>query len=94
MAEQAIIFDKVTGETVTTGLTDISLDGSSIVKLNIGPEQVQRFTQIGLDLYITLNSGEVITIVDFFADPGEGGRHELVLEDANGVVWWGQYSTP
>ena len=25
------------------------------------------------------------------ADPAEEGRNELVLEDDNGVVWWGQY---
>src|SRR5690606_40619128 len=38
--------------------------------------------------------GRTITIRNFFVVDEDGERHDLVLEDAEGVAWWGQYTSP
>ncbi|MFG6179175.1 Ig-like domain-containing protein, partial [Halomonas sp. THAF12] len=71
----------------------VDLQAPSAVKIAIGPEEVAAFDQSGMDLIITLKSGEKIVISDFF-NVSEGERSELLLEDSDEVVWWGQYESP
>src|SRR5690606_26192836 len=88
------IVQKVAGETVSVAAGDIVLDKAGIVRLKLGPEQVARFERIGDDLQLVLADGRTITIHNFFVVDEDGERHDLVLEDADGVAWWGQYTSP
>ncbi|MCP1327989.1 BapA prefix-like domain-containing protein, partial [Halomonas sp. 707D4] len=71
----------------------VTLDAPSTVTLPVGPEEIAAFSQSGMDLVVTLQNGEQIVLADFFVQV-DGMRSELVLEDANGVLWLGQYQTP
>ncbi|MBE0401122.1 BapA prefix-like domain-containing protein, partial [Halomonas sp. FME1] len=71
----------------------VDLQVPSVVKVSVGPEDIASFDRSGMDLIITLKSGEQITIAGFF-NVSEGERSELLLEDSDGVIWWGQYETP
>lgn len=83
------------GGAVRTGSAGaLVLDRPSIVFVKVGPEAVARYERRGGDLVMVLRDGKEITVADFFADYADGGRNDLVLEDAQGVLWWGQYSGP
>ena len=72
---------------------NIKLDGAQVVKLPVSPSQVASATQSGQNLIVTLNSGEKITIGNFFAVDAAGERSELVLQGQDGALWQAQYSS-
>ena len=70
----------------------ISLESTSVVKMPFGPEDVESYGQAGSGLVIRLKNGETITVENFFTKfGGEDEQNELVLEDDDGVLWWGQF---
>lgn len=73
---------------------NIGLDAASVVKLAVGPELVERFERSGDNLVVVLRSGDRIVIRNFFVLDDDGERSEIVLEDQDGVLWWGQYTSP
>lgn len=88
------VFDKSTGEGAEVPLAELEASTNSVFKVPVGPEQVESFEARGDDLLIVLQSGEEVTIPDFFVGEATDERNELVLEDADGVMWWGQYESP
>lgn len=54
----------------------VNLQAPSVVKISVGPEEVAAFDRSGMDLIITLVSGEQIVITGFFNVSG-GERSEL-----------------
>ncbi|MDR2296932.1 MAG: cadherin-like domain-containing protein, partial [Comamonas sp.] len=67
------------------------LDKPAAVVLKVAPEQIAKSVRTGDDLVLTLVDGQQITVPGFFALYPDEGRNDLVLEDAQGVHWWGQY---
>lgn len=63
---QISVISKLTGVETTTEGTQITLDHSSIVKLNVDRANIADYSRSGNDLVITLNSGEVITLKNFY----------------------------
>src|SRR5699024_3266940 len=88
------IVQKTEGNVISAEVGDIVLEKPSIVKLKAGPELVERFERAGDDLQLILKDGRTITIHNFFVVDEEGGRSDLVLEDRDEVLWWGQYTSP
>ncbi len=88
------VLSKVAGNTETIDANSVDLQSPSIVRLKIAPEAVRSFERQGADLKLVLLSGETVLIQNFFVQDGDGNRSDLVLEDAAGVLWWGQYSAP
>ncbi|MDP9030552.1 MAG: Ig-like domain-containing protein, partial [Pseudomonadota bacterium] len=88
------IVDKATGTATEHAFGNASLKGTSIVKLPFGQESVQSFQQSGQNLVVTLKSGETITIQNFFVVGADGAANQLVLENADGTLLLGNYSTP
>lgn len=72
---------------------NIKLDGAQVVKLPVAPSQVASATQSGQNLVVTLNSGEKVTIGNFFAVDAAGEQSELVLQGQDGALWQAQYSS-
>lgn len=87
------VVKKSSGEVASTEWANtITLDGISAVKMPFGPMDVQSYASDGFNLIINLNSGATITIEKFFAKfSGESGRSEIILEDAEGISWSGQF---
>ncbi|WP_019625187.1 Ig-like domain-containing protein [Thioalkalivibrio sp. ALJT] len=90
---QAQLVDKSSGATREVALDQLSVGENQVVQLPIGPETVAAFDQQGMDLVVTLRSGETFVVEGFFTASDEL-RNELVLEDSSGVLWWGQYEQP
>ncbi|NWD20490.1 BapA prefix-like domain-containing protein, partial [Pseudomonas sp. IPO3778] len=88
------IVDKATGAATEHAFGNASLKGTSIVKLPFGQESVQSFQQSGQNLVVTLKSGETITIQNFFVVGADGATNQLVLENTDGTLLLGNYSTP
>src|SRR5471032_2062559 len=88
------IVDKASGTASEHTFGTTSLKGTSIVKLPFGPESVQSFQQSGQNLVVTLKSGETVTIQNFFVVGSDGAANQLVLENADGTLWLGKYSSP
>ncbi|MGJ4802980.1 Ig-like domain-containing protein [Luteimonas sp. SDU82] len=88
------IVQKAAGNVTSINTDDITLYHASIVKLKIGPELVERFERAGDHLLLVLKDGRTITIRNFFVVDEDGERSDLVLEDADEVLWWGQYTSP
>ena len=88
------IVHKTEGHVTTMDTGDIVLEHAAIVKLRVGPELVDRFERVGNDLQLVLKDGRTITIRNFFVIDEDGKRSDLVLEDADEVLWWGQYTSP
>ncbi|RIX82857.1 tandem-95 repeat protein [Acidovorax cavernicola] len=74
--------------------TPLVLDRPSIVSLKIAPESVLKYERRGNDLVLVLRDGQEVAVRGFFTEYPDGGRNDLVLEDAAGVQWWGQYTAP
>lgn len=88
------ILHKTDRSITTVGAGDIALEQAGIVRLQLGPELVERFERIGDDLQLVLKDGRTITIRNFFVVDEDGERSDLVLEDRDEVLWWGQYTSP
>ncbi|HCT5209595.1 TPA: BapA prefix-like domain-containing protein [Enterobacter hormaechei] len=84
---QISVISKLTGVETTTEGTQITLDHSSIVKLNVDRADISGYSRSGNDLVITLNSGEVITLKNFYVTDAQGVS-QLVLEESDGALWW------
>jgi len=84
---QISVISKLTGVETTTEGTRITLDHSSIVKLHVGRADISHYTRSGNDLVISLHSGEVVTLKNFYVGDAQGVS-QLVLEEENGALWW------
>lgn len=94
MSGQSIgVVKKVNGEVFSLDWANtVTLDGVSAVQMPFGPMDVQAYKTDGVDLLISLNSGDVVTIENFFTEFGEDEEiSELVLQDEQGVLWRGQF---
>lgn len=88
---KAKIFPKSGNDTSQVlGEDRIVLTTPSVVQVQIGPEQVASFDREGNDLLLVLKDGTVLVIENFFVQTADG-RNDLVMEDAQGVLWWAQY---
>lgn len=84
---QISVISKLTGVETTTEGTQITLSHSSIVELHVERASVSHFARNGNDLLVTLHSGEVITLKNFYVTDAQGVS-QLVLQDSNGALWW------
>jgi VCBS repeat-containing protein len=84
---QISVISKLTGVETTTEGTQVTLSHSSIVELHIERASVADFARSGNDLVITLHSGEVITLKNFYVTDAQGAS-QLVLQDSEGALWW------
>lgn len=84
---QISVISKLTGVETTTEGTQITLSHSSIVELHVERASVSHFARNGNDLLVTLHSGEVITLKNFYVTDTQGVS-QLVLQDSNGALWW------
>lgn len=84
---QISVISKLTGVETTTEGTQVSLNHSSIVKLHVGRADISHYARDGDDLIVTLNSGETITLKNFYVGDAQGAS-QLVLEEGNGALWW------
>ena len=94
MSGQSIgVVKKVNGEVFSLDWANtVTLDGVRAVQMPFGPMDVQAYKTDGVDLLISLNSGDVVTIENFFTEFGEDEEiSELVLQDEQGVLWRGQF---
>lgn len=89
---QISVISKLTGVETTTEGTQVTLNHSSIVELKVERANVADFARSGNDLVITLHSGEVITLKNFYVTDAQGAS-QLVLQDSEGVLWWVQDPT-
>jgi VCBS repeat-containing protein len=67
--------------------TQVTLSHSSIVELHVERADVSHFARSGNDLVVTLHSGEVITLKNFYVTDAQGVS-QLVLQDSDGALWW------
>ena len=84
---QISVISKLTGVETTTEGTQVTLSHSSIVELHVERADVSHFARSGNDLVITLHSGEVITLKNFYVTDAQGVS-QLVLQDSEGALWW------
>ncbi|MEL4871182.1 BapA/Bap/LapF family large adhesin [Pantoea agglomerans] len=84
---QISVISKLTGVETTTEGTQVTLSHSSIVELHVERADVSHFARSGNDLLVTLHSGEVITLKNFYVTDAQGAS-QLVLLDSNGALWW------
>lgn len=84
---QISVISKLTGVETTTEGTQVTLSHSSIVELHLERADVSHFARSGNDLVVTLHSGEVITLKNFYVTDAQGVS-QLVLQDSDGALWW------
>ncbi|MCM7674889.1 Ig-like domain-containing protein [Enterobacter chengduensis] len=84
---QISVISKLTGVETTTEGTQVTLSHSSIVELHVERADISHFARNGNDLLVTLNSGEVITLKNFYVADAQGVS-QLVLQESNGALWW------
>lgn len=84
---QISVISKLTGVETTTEGHQVSLGQSSIVKLHVGRADISHYARNGNDLVVSLNSGETITLKNFYVSDAQGASM-LVLEEGNGALWW------
>ncbi|ATF48494.1 large repetitive protein [Citrobacter werkmanii] len=83
------VVSKLTGVSTNVEASEVTLSTPSIVKLSVSREDISQLTRINQDLVVTLRSGDVITIKNFYVANGSD-KSQLVLEDSNGALWWVQ----
>lgn len=83
------VVSKLTGVSTNIETSEVRLSTPSIVKLSVSREDISLLTRINQDLVVTLRSGDVITIKNFYVANGSD-KSQLVLEDSNGALWWVQ----
>ncbi|MFO7581395.1 BapA/Bap/LapF family large adhesin [Guyparkeria sp.] len=91
--ENVLVTDKETGQVSEVDLSALKNTTNSVITLAVGPDDIASIEARSGDLVLTLKSGETIVFEGFF-DPEEAERNELVLEDSDGILWWGQYDSP
>lgn len=84
---QISVISKLTGVETTTEGTQVTLSHSSIVELHVERADVSHFARSGNDLVVTLHSGEVITLKNFYVTDAQGVS-QLVLQNSDGALWW------
>jgi len=84
---QISVISKLTGVETTTEGTQVTLGHSSVVKLHVERADIAHYARSGNDLVISLHSGEVITLKNFYVNDAQGAS-QLVLEEGNGALWW------
>ncbi|MHA2899524.1 BapA/Bap/LapF family large adhesin [Enterobacter sp. H2G27] len=84
---QISVISKLTGVETTTEGTQVTLSHSSVVELHVERASVSHFARNGNDLLVTLHSGEVITLKNFYVADAQGVS-QLVLQDSQGALWW------
>lgn len=84
---QISVISKLTGVETNTEGTQVTLSHSSIVELHVERSDIAQYARSGNDLVITLNSGEVITLKNFYVTDAEGAS-QLVLAESDGALWW------
>ena len=84
---QISVISKLTGVETTTEGTQVTLSHSSIVELHVERTDISHFARSGNDLVVTLHSGEVITLKNFYVTDAQGVS-QLVLEESDGALWW------
>lgn len=84
---QISVISKLTGVETTTEGTQVTLNHSSIVELHVERADISRFARNGNDLVITLHSGEIITLKNFYVTDAQGVS-QLVLQESDGALWW------
>ena len=89
-----VIVDKATGAATEQTFGNVALTGTSVVKVPISPGSIQSMQQSGKNLVITLKNGGTITVQNFFVVDSDGAANQLVLEDSDGTLLLGSYSSP
>ncbi|NIF86099.1 tandem-95 repeat protein [Comamonas sp. Tr-654] len=79
------------GGKVVPAQQGLVLNKPSALILKVAPEQIAKSVRVDNDLVLTLVNGEQVHVNGFFTPYAEDGRNDLVLEDQQGVLWWGQY---
>lgn len=79
----------MTGVSTNIETSEVTLSSTSIVKLSVPSEDISQMTRVNQDLVVTLRSGEMITINNFYVGKGDD-KSQLVLENSNGALWWVQ----
>src|SRR5690606_18408534 len=88
------VVNKTSGAAEETPLGNVQLSAPSLVKINVAPEDVIRFERVGNDLLLVLANGQSVVVVGCFESGVDGDRSALVVEDADGTLWWGEYCSP
>ncbi len=83
---QITVLSKMTQKETTVEGSQIILNDPSIVTLHVGRADIAGYSRNNDDLIIRLNSGETITLKNFYA-AGENGS-QLVLQESDGALWW------
>ncbi|RDE04987.1 BapA/Bap/LapF family large adhesin [Sphingomonas aracearum] len=86
MAVDAEVISKVNGTVTQVAADTIDLDAPSIVRLHLDRSQLANLEQEGEDLLVTLKTGEVIRVEDFYQN-GAPEQSDLVLQERDGQLW-------
>ncbi|HEY0334824.1 MAG TPA: Ig-like domain-containing protein [Stenotrophomonas sp.] len=85
------IVRKSDGASRSVDTRQIALDQPSLVKLALDPQAVARYERVGEDLLLVLKDGTTITVGGFFVADAQGQHSDLVVQDATGTNWRGDY---
>src|SRR5690606_23074126 len=66
---------------------NLVLEEPSKVLLHLDPNDIQSYSREGDDLIIVTNDGQVITLTDFYVDPGTGPSELYLVDDEGAIVW-------
>ncbi|CAH6661816.1 BapA/Bap/LapF family large adhesin [Pseudocitrobacter vendiensis] len=83
------IISKMTTVATTAETDSVTLTAPSIVKIKVDRADIASMQRTNQDLVITLKDGETVTVKNFYVT-SDLGQSQLVLEDANGALWWVQ----
>lgn len=83
------IISKMTTVATTAETDSVTLTAPSIVKIRVDRADIASMQRTNQDLVITLKDGETVTVKNFYVT-SDLGQSQLVLEDANGALWWVQ----
>lgn len=84
---QISVISKLTGVETTMEGSQVTLSHSSIVELHVERADIANYARNGNDLVISLHSGEVITLKNFYVADAQGVS-QLVLSESDGALWW------
>src|SRR5690606_12029297 len=86
------IYDKVSVASRSVPESAIVVKPPGVVQLPYGRGDVVGFRRESLDLVLQLRTGKSIRIVNFYEKANGCTPNELVLEDADGTLWWARPS--